>query len=267
LATGNVEGNDWTLKVANFPLQILNLTPPAITRLGTGKIAGLLTGDLLFNQQTLAATGNLAIANPQIGRVKGDRIAAQFRYDNGKATLATSEFVKGNSRYALVGTFAETPKGPQLQGKVNVNQGKIEDVLAVAQVFDLQNLPGGSAEIYGTAEDLTTNPQGSLNQPLLAQIERFSEIEVLVAEQEQQRLNSTPIPDLADLKGTFNGEVAINTATANGLSVEFNLNGQNFAWGKKEERNRFYTAEKVIAEGNFENSVLSLRPLRIESKN
>ncbi|MGF1935758.1 MAG: translocation/assembly module TamB domain-containing protein [Nostoc sp. ChiQUE02] len=266
-ATGNVQGNDWALKVANFPLQLLNLTPPPITRLGTGKIAGLLTGDLLFNQQTFAATGNLAIADPQIGRVKGDRIAAQFRYSNGKATLASSEFVKGKSSYALVGTFAQTPKGPQLQGKLNVNQGEIQDVLAVAQVFDLQNLQGGSAPIYGTAADLTTNPQGSQNEPLLTQIQRFSEIEALVAEQEQQRLDSTPIPDLADLKGTFNGEVAVNTATANGLSVEFNLNGQNFAWGKKEERNRFYTADKVIAEGNFENGVLSLRPLRLESQN
>ena len=267
LATGNVQGNDWALKVANFPLQILNLTPPPITRLGAGKIAGLLTGDLLFNQQTLAATGNLAIANPQIGRVKGDRLAAQFRYGNGKATLASSEFVKGKSSYALVGTFAQTPKGPQLQGKLNVNQGEIQDVLAIAQVYDLQNLQGGSAPIYGTAADLTTNPQGAQNQPLLTQIQRFSEIEALVAEQEQQRLDSTPIPDLADLKGTFNGEVAVNTATANGLSVDFNLNGQNFAWGKKEELSRFYTADKVIAEGNFENGVLSLRPLRLESKN
>ncbi|MBG1267870.1 translocation/assembly module TamB domain-containing protein, partial [Nostoc sp. WHI] len=268
LATGNVQGNDWALKVANFPLQILNLTPPPITRLGTGKIAGLLTGDLLFNQQTLAATGNLAIAEPQIGRVKGDRIAAQFRYGNGKGTLASSEFVKGKSSYALVGTFNQTPKGPQLQGKLNINQGEIQDVLAVAQIFDLQDLqPGLAAPTYGTAADLTTNPQGSLNQPLLTQIQRFSEIETLVAEQEQQRLDSTPIPDLADLKGTFNGEVSVDTATANGLSVEFNLNGQNFAWGKKEERSRFYTAEKLIAEGNFENGVLSLRPLRIESQN
>ncbi|MCC5666230.1 translocation/assembly module TamB domain-containing protein [Nostoc sp. CHAB 5784] len=265
-ATGNVQGNDWALKVANFPLQILNLTPPPVTRL-TGKITGLLTADLLFNQQTLAATGNLAIANPQIGRVKGDRIAAQFRYGNGKGTLTSSEFVKGKSSYALVGTFAQSPKGPQLQGKLNVNQGEIQDVLTVAQVFDLQNLPGGSAEIYGTAADLTTTPQGAPNQPLLTQIQRFSEIEALVAEQEEQRLNSTPIPDLADLKGTFNGEVAVNTATANGLSVDFNLNGQKFAWGKKEELNRFYTADKVIAEGNFENGVLSLRPLRIESEN
>ncbi|WP_373527298.1 translocation/assembly module TamB domain-containing protein [Nostoc sp.] len=267
LATGNAQGNDWTLKVANFPLQILNLTPPPITRLGTGKIAGLLTGDLLFNQQTLAATGNLAIAEPQIGRVKGDRLAAQFRYGNGKATLVSSEFVKGKSSYAFVGTFDQTSKVPQLQGKLNVNQGEIQDVLTVTQIFDLQNLPGGSPEIYGTAADLTTNPQGSLNQPLLTQIQRFSEIEALVAEQEQQRLDSTPIPDLADLKGTFNGEVAVDTARANGLSVEFNLNAQNLAWGRKEEKSRFYTAENVIAEGNFQNGVLSLRPLRIESKN
>ncbi|MEH1841267.1 MAG: translocation/assembly module TamB domain-containing protein [Nostoc sp.] len=266
-ATGNAQGNDWALKLANFPLQILNLTPPAITRLGTGKIAGLLTGDLLFNQQTLAATGNLAIANPQIGRLKGDQIAAQFRYSDGKGTVTSSEFIKGKSSYALVGTFAQSPKGPQLQGKLNVNQGEIQDVLTLAQIFDLQNLPGGSAEIYGTAEDLTTTPQGAPNEPLFTQIQRFSEIEALVAEQEEQRLNSTPIPDLADLKGTFNGEVAVNTATANGLSVDFNLNGQDFAWGKKEELNRYYTADKVIAEGNFENGVLSLRPLRLESAN
>ncbi|MDZ8221647.1 translocation/assembly module TamB domain-containing protein [Nostoc sp. ChiVER01] len=266
-AIGNAQGNDWTLKLANFPLQILNLTPPAITRLGTGKIAGLLTGDLLFNQQTLAATGNLAIANPQIGRLKGDRLAAQFRYSDGKGTLTSSEFVKGKSSYAFVGSFDQSPKGPQLQGKLNVNQGEIQDVLTVAQIFDLQNLPGGSAEIYGTAEDLTTTPQGAPNQPLLTQIQRFSEIEALVEQQEEQRLNSTPIPDLADLKGTFNGEVAVNTATANGLSVDFNLNGQDFAWGKKEELNRYYTADKVIAEGNFENGVLSLRPLRLESAN
>ncbi len=129
------------------------MTPPPITRLGAGKIAGLLTGDLLFNQQTLATTGNLAIANPQIGWVKGDRIAAQFRYGNGKGTLTNSEFVKGKSSYALVGTFAQSSKGPQLQGKLNVSQGEIQDVLALTQIFDLQNLPGGSAEIYGTAED------------------------------------------------------------------------------------------------------------------
>ncbi|MBW4685155.1 MAG: translocation/assembly module TamB domain-containing protein [Komarekiella atlantica HA4396-MV6] len=267
LASGQAQGDNLALKVENFPLKILNLTAPPNLRLGAGRVAGLLTGDLLVNQQTLAANGNLAIANPQIGYIKGDRVAAQFRYGNGQATLASSEFIKGNSRYAFAGTFAQTAKGPQLQGKLNVNQGNIQDVLAVAQVFELQDLQRGSAEpTYGTAADLTTTPQGLPNQPLLNQLQRFYEIDALLAEQEQQQI-SRPIPDLADLKGTFNGEVAVDTATANGLSVQFNLNGQNFVWGKEEQPGRFYTADRVIAEGNFENGVLRLRPLRFESQN
>lgn len=267
LASGQAQGDNLALKLENFPLKILNLTAPPNFRLGAGRVAGLLTGDLLVNQQTLAANGNLAIANPQIGYIKGDRLAAQFRYGNGQATLTNSEFIKGNSRYAFAGTFGQTAKGPQLQGKLNVNQGNIQDVLAVAQVFELQDLQRGSAEpTYGTAADLTTNPQGLPNQPLLNQLQRFYEIDALLAEQEQQQI-STPIPDLADLKGTFNGEVAVDTATTNGLSVQFNLNGQNFVWGKQEQPGRFYTADRVIAEGNFENGVLRLRPLRFESQN
>jgi translocation and assembly module TamB len=267
LASGQGQGDNLALKVENFPLKILNLTAPPNLRLGAGRIAGLLTGDLLVNPQTLAANGNLAIANPQIGYIKGDGLAAQFRYGNGQATLTSSEFVKGNSRYAFAGTFAQTAKGPQLQGKLNVNQGNIQDVLTVAQVFELQDLQRGSAEpTYGKAADLTTNPQGLPNQPLLNQLQRFYEIDALLAEQEQQQI-STPIPDLADLKGTFNGEVAVDTATTNGLSVQFNLNGQNFVWGKEEQPGRFYKANRVIAEGNFENGVLRLRPLRFESQN
>ncbi|MBE9035484.1 translocation/assembly module TamB domain-containing protein, partial [aff. Roholtiella sp. LEGE 12411] len=267
LASGQAQGDSLALQVENFPLKILNLTAPPNLRLGAGRIAGLLTGDLLVNPQTLAANGNLAIANPQIGYIKGDGLAAQFRYGNGQATLTSSEFVKGNSRYTFAGTFGQTAKGPQLQGKLNVNQGNIQDVLTVAQVFELQDLQRGSAEpTYGKAADLTTNPQGLPNQPLLNQLQRLYEIDALLAEQEQQQI-STPIPDLADLKGTFNGEVAVDTATTNGLSVQFNLSGQNFVWGKEEQPGRFYRANRVIAEGNFENGVLRLRPLRFESQN
>ncbi|MBE9051276.1 translocation/assembly module TamB domain-containing protein [Nostocales cyanobacterium LEGE 11386] len=267
-ASGQAQGNDWTVKVANFPLQILNLTPPPNLRLGAGRVAGLLTGDLQVNQQTLATTGNLAIASPEIGRITGDRLAAQFRYGDGKTTLTSSEFVKGNSSYAFAGNFGQTPQGPQLQGKLNVNQGNIQDVLTVAQIFELQDLQRGAAEpTYGTAADLTTKSRGLPNQPLLTQLKRFYEINALLTAQEQERRDSNPIPDLADLQGTFNGEVAVNTATANGLSVQFDLNGQNFAWGKKEEPNRFYTANNIVAQGRFENGVLQLLPLRIELEN
>lgn len=264
LATGKANGDDFALQVQNFPLKVLNLMPPANLRLGSSQIAGLLTGDLQINQRTYAASGNLAIAAPEIGKIKGDRLAAQFRYGNGTATLTSSEFTKGNSRYALTGTFGQTAKKPQLQGKLSVSQGNIQDVVAVAQIFNFQNAAADPNK--GSAADLNTYPQGLPNQPLLDQIKRFYEIDALVTAQEQQR-GTSPIPDLADLTGTFNGELALDTATANGLSVQFNLNGQNFVWGKQEEPNRFYSAEKVIAEGSFENGVLQLRPLRIESQN
>ncbi|WP_414566754.1 MULTISPECIES: translocation/assembly module TamB domain-containing protein, partial [unclassified Anabaena] len=267
-ATGQAQGNDLALTVANFPLQILNLTPPPQLRLGAGRVAGLLTGDVQVNQQTLAASGNLAIASPEIGRLSGDRLAAQFRYNDGQATLTSSEFVRGDSRYAFAGNVGQTPQGPQLQGNLNISQGNIQDVLTVAQIFELQDFQRGTAEpTYGTAADLTTNPRGLPDQPLLTQLKRFYEIDALIAVQEQERQESNPIPDLADLQGTFSGEVAVDTAAANGLLVQFNLNGQNFAWGRQEDTNRFYTAENIVAQGRFENGVLRLRPLRIESEN
>ena len=268
VAIGQTQGDNLALNLANFPLQVLNLTPPANLRLGNGKVAGLLTGDLQVNQQTLAASANLAIASPKIGRIQGDRLAAVFNYANGKVTLPSSEFVKGESIYAFAGSFGQSSQGPQLQGKLNIKQGNIQDVLTVAQIFDLQDLQGGAAESnYGTATDLTTNPAGLPGQPLLDQIKRFYEIDAQLAEQQQQRMDANPVPDLADLKGTFNGEVAFDTATADGLSVQFNLNGQNFVWGREDEPTRYYTASQIIAEGSLEKGVLKLRPFRIESQN
>ncbi|MBE9004812.1 translocation/assembly module TamB domain-containing protein [Fortiea sp. LEGE XX443] len=268
VATGQFQGNNIALNVQNFPLQILNVSVPPALRLGTGKIAGLITGDLQLNQQTFAANGNLAIANPKLGRIQGDQLTAQFNYADGKATLTSSEFVKGSSIYAFAGSFGQTPQGPQLQGKLNVNQGNIQDVLTVAQIFDIQDFQRGTSEpAYGKAADLTTYARGLPNQPLLDQLRRFYEIEAEVAQQQQQRRDSTLLPELADLRGTFNGEVALDTATANGLSVQFDINGQNFAWGKEAESDRFYSAKQIVAQGSFENGVLQLRPLRIELDN
>ncbi len=267
-ATGQAQGDDLAIKVANFPLQILNLTPPPDLRLGAGTVAGLLTGDVQVNQQTLAARGDLAIASPQIGRITGDRLAAQFRYSDGKTTLTSSEFVKGNSRYAFAGNFGQTSQGQQLQGKLNVNQGNIQDVLTVAQIFELPDFQRGAAEpTYGTAADLATTSRGLPEQPLLTQLKRFYEIDALLAAQAQQRLESNPIPALADLQGSFNGEIAVDTATAKGLSVGFDLRGQDFTWGKETEPNRFYSANNIVAQGRFENGILQLRPFRIELEN
>ena len=269
LASGQSQGDNLAMKVENFPLAILNLTPPANTHLGTGAIAGFLTGDFQVDQKTFATQGDIAIAKPQLGRIKGDRLMAQFHYGDGQATITNSEFVKGASRYALAGTLSQTPKGPQIKGKLNVTQGEVQDVLAALQLYELQDVQRGLAQPnYGTAADLNaTESVGFSDQPLSAQLQRFGEFENRLAQQKQQRRSASPIPELADLKGTFNGEISVDTATANGLDVSFNLNGQNFVWGRADEPDRLYKADQVIAQGRFENGVLRLLPLRLESQN
>jgi translocation and assembly module TamB len=273
-AIGRSQGDNLAVQVRDFPLQVLKLNPPPNIRLGVGAIAGLISGDLEVNQRTFATTGNINVDKPEVGRIKGDRFAAQFSYNNGIATLTDSEFVKGNSRYAFSGTFNQTGKTPQLQAKVNINQGNIQDVLLVAQLFEIQDFQrGAEAPTYGKAADLVTTPQGLPNQPLFTQLQRFYEIDALLAQQEQEQRDASPLPALADLTGTFNGEVALETGTAKGLAVNFDLNGQNFVWGAKDEQNQCletdfcYSAEKVIAEGSLENGVLRLLPLRLESQN
>ncbi|WP_413172522.1 translocation/assembly module TamB domain-containing protein [Anabaena azotica] len=266
-ATGQAKGDNWAVKVNNFPLQALNLNLPNNTFLGKGALAGFLTGDLQINQKTLATRGNIAIAQPKLARIRGDRFTTQFNYNNNIATFTSSEFTKDQSRYLFDATLKQTTTGPQLQAKININQGNIQDLLTVAQIFELQDLQRGlAAPTYGTSADLTTNPRGLSEQPLFNQIQRLSEIKALLALQEEKRLESKPIPDLTDLKGIFNGEIDINTATVNGLALQFNLQGQNFTWGRETEPNRFYRADKVIAEGSFEKGILRLQPLRIASK-
>ncbi len=269
-ATGQTQGDNLGVKVENLPLAAFNLPVPANTPLGDGAIAGSLTGDLLVNQKTLATAGNIAIAKPQVGRIKGDRLQAQFRYEDGTATITDSAFFKGNSRYAVAGTFKPTTAGnPQIKGKLTVSQGEIQDILTALQIFDMEDFQRGTAApTYGKASDLQdTVSVGLPDQPLFTQMRRLSEINALLAKQQQQRRDTDFVPELADLKGTFNGEVAVDTATTNGVSAQFNLNGQNFVWGREDEQDRSYRVEQIIAQGSFENGVFRLLPLRIESKN
>ncbi|KAB8333123.1 translocation/assembly module TamB [Scytonema tolypothrichoides VB-61278] len=270
LATGQSQGDNLAMKVDNFPLAILNLTPPPNSHLGKGTIAGVLTGDFQINQKTFATQGDVAIAKPQVGRIKGDRLNAQFSYGNGQTTISNGEFIKGASRYALAGTFSQTAKGPQIKGKLNVTQGEVQDILTALQIYEFQDVQRGlSKPNHGTAADLSSINSVGLedNQSLLTQLNRFAEIESQFAQQKQQRRDASPIPELADLKGTFNGEVSIDTAAANGLDVSFNLNGQNFVWGRGDKPEQLYKIDQVIAQGRFENGVLRFLPLRIESQN
>ncbi len=265
-ATGEKQGENLLASVRNLPLKEFNFNLPPSTLLGNGVLGGVLAGNFLVNPDTFATKGNLAITQPEIGRIKGDSLAASFDYGNGKLSLTSSEFVKGTSSFGFTGDIAQSPKGlPKIIGDLSVKQGQIQDVLTTLQIFEVRDLGRGmGAPTYGGEADLQTKPQGlPPKADVFSQILRFTEIKNKLAQQEQERLNSSPIPELADLKGIFNGNVKVNTS--DGIVADFDLNGQNFEWGRKEEPGRYFDAQNIIAKGRFENGILRLQPFSIES--
>lgn len=255
LATGQTQGENLLVKVKNFPLPALTLTPP--NPVFIGPVAGVLTADLEINPATYVLEGNIAISNPAIGLLKGDAFVAQFRYVDGVGTYTQGEFVQGESRYALSGN-TQTSSGLNFVGQVNVIQGRVQDILTALQIFDWQDFQRGlQPSTFADASDLNLASVGFSQAPLLQQLRRFSEIQALLQQQRQQSQNT--LPQLSELEGTFSGKISLSASLQTGLTAKFELEGKNWEWDS-------YTAERVIASGSFENGIFTLVPVKIESE-
>jgi translocation and assembly module TamB len=260
IASGRTSGENLLVNIANFPLDVLKLRLPT-TALGTQPVAGLLTGDFTINQKTIAVAGNVAIAKPILGVIKGDEFTGQFTYNNGAATLTDARFKAGNSLYAATGSY--TPNGakaPQVKGQLKVTNGKVADAIAAFQLINMPSAGDSVSPTPGGANSLKTEPVGLPGATLLTQLRRYSEINMLLRLQEQQRRGNSPaLPKLEDLEGIFNANIAINGTIPNDLAVKFDINGTDWKLGN------YYTANQVTAAGNFAGGVLTFAPLRLQS--
>ncbi|WP_009633884.1 translocation/assembly module TamB domain-containing protein [Synechocystis sp. PCC 7509] len=260
VATGRTSGENLLVNIENFPLAILKLRLPN-TVLGSEPVAGLLTGDFTINKQTFAVAGNVAISQPVLGRLKGEEFTGGFAYNNGAVSLTDARFKIGESLYAATGSYAPNASGaPEVKGQLKVTKGKVTDAIAAFQLISLQNSQGEVSPTPGGANSLNTEPVGLPGATLLAQLRRYSEINMLLQlQQQQRRTNSPAIPKLEDLEGIFNADIAINGSVPNGLSVKFDIDGTDWKLGN------YYTANQVIAQGSFMGGVLTFAPLRLQS--
>ena len=141
VASGQTEGETLRVNLSDFPLAALNLSPGQ--EAGLGPITGTVSGQvnvpgwkMPLNPQTLQATGQIAIAQPAIGYIKGDSFQAEFSYANGNATLTNGIFRQGTGQYLISGNV-KTGANPEFAGKVNIQQGNLQQVLVALQYFNL----------------------------------------------------------------------------------------------------------------------------------
>jgi translocation and assembly module TamB len=254
VATGRAQGDLLLVDAQNFPLEILGSLGPTASLPASGR----LSGNLAVNLRTYSASGQVAIDRPGFGAFRADQFGGRISFANGVATLTDAELRRGTSVFQLNGTATLQGSSPRIKGQLKVAQGQLQDVLAILQVFDLQDLLRGfQPPTYGSAADVQAVPVDLTNSPVLDQLRRLSEVQALIAQKQADR-EDTAIPPLDELSGTFSGEVNVDGSLATGINASFNLRGENWEWGP-------YSAKEVVAIGSFEKGALTLLPLRFQS--
>jgi translocation and assembly module TamB len=262
IASGQTEGETLRVNLSDFPLAALNLSPGQ--QAGLGPITGTVSGQvnvpgwkMPLNPQTLQANGQIAIAQPAIGYIKGDSFQAEFSYANGSATLTNGIFRQGSGQYLISGNV-KAGANPEFAGKVNIQQGNLQQVLVALQYFNLGDFARGlKPPVYARAASVQTVGVGEPEAPLIEQLRRLAEIEVIL--QQQQAVKSAEkLPPLSELQGIFGGEITVAGSLRTGVQAQFNVKGDNWQWGK-------YVANQFSVEGSFQDGILTILPLEIRS--
>nr|MDJ0571419.1 translocation/assembly module TamB domain-containing protein [Pleurocapsa sp. MO_192.B19] len=234
----------------------------------TQSIDGELSGDFIFNLNTLATSGeNIVIDDPALASIRGDRLKGDFQYADGYFAIQNAEFKQRNSIYKLEGNLAQKPDDIEVDGRVSIEGGQVQDILIALQIFELTDFSRiFSDRAYDTAADLYQPPAlpnqqplldvGLKNAPVMEQLQLLAEIQAWLASVEQQR-QAALIPEIKNLQGTFDGKINVSGSLNAGLNSEFDFLGEKWRWGN-------LIGQKIIFKGNLQGGILTLLPVSIQ---
>lgn len=261
IAQGETEGDRLVAELRNFPLGLLNIAPAA--QQGLGEVSGILNGNFAANIADLSnpqVVGEVAIAEPAIGYINADSFRGQIRYGNGVAAVSGGDLRLGASQISINASAELQGAQPDVVAEIDIEQGYIQDFLTALQWFELNDLQRGiEAPTYATAEAIDLLPLNVIGEPILYQLQRYSEILALYQQRRRLREQESPLPDLRELEGTFSGEILVESNAETPFDVAFDLQGQDWEWGNE------YQVNQVIATGTLSDGVVTLFPVRFQS--
>ncbi len=104
LATAKRSGENLNVQIANFPLEILKISPTAAYNI-PGIIAGQMNANLDINLFNLQGQGQLEINRPSLGNLIGEKLTANLVYRDSIVQLQEGSLQAGASQYNLQGLF------------------------------------------------------------------------------------------------------------------------------------------------------------------
>ena len=264
-AAGSAQGDMLTANLQRFPVEVLD----GIPRSPLGPIRGTVSlPDLQVNLATRSGMGNLTVDDLSIGYVDIEQFAGQVRYANDQVTLAGGQVFFADSFYQL---NAQVQLQPELTytARLDTDQGNVEDLLAALSIFDLSDFGRGLTPPEWVENplppeaipvELATEPAGDSTAPLEAQLRRLAELQA-IATREEAEAEQAILPPLSELSGPFAGSLTVDGGGAAGLQIGFDVLGNDWQWG-----NDLY-ADEVVAQGSYEDGILTLQPLRLAAVN
>ncbi len=207
--------------------------------------------------------------------VRYGHLKGQVFYGNQRVTLrnVALESASGLSRYRANGTYTLADE-PQLNGKLEVDNGQIQDILTTLLIFEQADFrpnllqppawfrPATAADVASLEQ---VKPVGDRNASLLTQLRRLAEVcelqDILAASAEE-----SAFPPLEEFKGSFSGNVTANGPLSRDLDVTFDLAGVDWVWGNSATNNgSVYHIDEAIAKGRYQDGVLQLNPVSLQS--
>ena len=228
IVEGRKQAEIFSLNIVNFPLAILNLAPAQPLGI-QGALNGKATGEVDANLYTLGTTGEVTVDRPGVGYIKADRFNAQFNYDPNQniAEVAAASLELGESQYNFQGGL--NLRSGELDGKLNIPQAYIQDILTTFRWFSLEDL----TRLWETpdyAQPIAVKPNSiiTVNQSITQQLDRLRAIENQI-QAIAARKREGNIPTLLDIEGGYQGEVTIG-GTITSPQASFRVEGDDWQW-------------------------------------
>ena len=276
IATGDRQGDRFNLDIQNFPLALLNLAPAKTAGI-EGALQGTTTGNLNLDLYTLAAQGNIAIADPGLGYIQADKLNANFNYDpaNNLAELTSSALDFGRSQYNL--NAALNLESGQIDGKLDIPQGYVQDILntlrwfTIEDVTNLFNIPD-----YAEAAAIKPAPErDTVDESIARKLNKLRQINRQIQANAAAKENMT-IPSKLDLQGRYEGEVIIG-GTIQTPKADFLVAGNDWQWqptdpypdivpplGLVIEESQFISLPKLLIDGNLRGTEVDLAKAELQ---
>ena len=238
---GERQGDRFQLGLDSFELSLLNVLPGEPFGIAD-PISGQVTGRIVADLFTLESQGQVAIANPALGYLRGEAIAAEFGYDGQQAQIRDGMLQFQETRLVLSGG-TELDLLAMLQGQIPLNawetapvwgrltveEAEVGDLLTTVAWYELEDLlRRGIASPSLDPGDLTATGVGIPERSLPEQVALFNRIRQQVR-QRIQPPDEPQLPQVVEVEGTYRAEVDLGGTLGN-PNLRAELTAENWRW-------------------------------------